>query len=112
MTTNTRYLVMRPADIHRICGEGDGDSIGLPCVPEDQIDEVIRRVQRVLDTHDFACGCPVCELYETCCVECDTVVSNIEREDEYHVIVGEAVLIGCEGFHTAVFRAAQFVTNE
>lgn len=85
------------------CGEGDGERVGLPPVPEDSRDEVIVYARHVLEDDES----------ETItngladwgyCGECDRDTSRMPTDDESHIIVQDVVLIGCEGYHTPVFR--------
>lgn len=98
----TTYTDMNPEDIHRLCGEGDGDSIGLPSVPEDKLDDAIAWIHT--NVGNDALLMKLCAMY---CVECDTHVDHFEDADEEaHIVVHDFVVIGCEGFHTAAIRYA------
>ena len=47
----------------------------------------------------------ICQLSTGLCEECNIWVGDMEEEDEAaHLIAGDVVLIGCEGYHEPVFR--------
>lgn len=97
----TNYTELSPEDIHRVCGEGDGESIGLPTVPDEKIDAAILWLRDNIGNDPMLMK--LCALY---CVECDTHIDYFEDDDEVHIVIHDFIVIGCEGFHTAALRYA------
>lgn len=98
------------ACVDSFCETGEGDRVGLPFVPPELIDDAILWWSRHLDTvgdfDEHVLECEACLLLDDICRECDEEVPSIERDDEWHVICHEYVLIGCEGYHTPALRYA------
>lgn len=101
-----------PACAATACSEGDGDRVGLPSVPEVDVGRAIELVRRhfkdpILLLTDPVC-CPVCAHVTPACPECGHSLSGMDGEEvDLHVFTeGGTVLVGCEGFHTPLLRAA------
>ena len=97
-----------PSCIDDFCANGEGEECGLPAVPEEAYDDVVvRMVHHERDHSDLHPGkdCMICQLSTALCEECNIWVSDMEEEDEAaHLLAGDVVLIGCEGYHKTVFR--------
>lgn len=92
------------------CEDGEGERVGLPAVPADRVEDVIGLAGRTLidDEDDTLVNGITTWGF---CTECHRDTEDIPEEDEDHVIVCDVVLIGCEGFHTAAFRALWVMLN-
>jgi len=99
-----------PTCIDDFCANGSGEDCGLPAVPEDQMDDTVLHMAKHEREHaDLFPGanCMLCQLANEVCDECDLESRDMEQEDEEaHLIVGNIILIGCEGYHEPVFRYA------
>jgi hypothetical protein len=96
-----------PSCIDDACANGDGESVGLPAVPEHEYDATILAVH----VHDLEhpsydqANCMMCSLVTDVCDECDISEEMMDPEDdEAHLIVDGIILIGCEGYHEPSFR--------
>lgn len=85
------------------CGDGDGDSAGLPTVAD--VDAAVAAFDRHLATCPGGCRCLAHRVASTRCSECGED-SDMFEPDDGHRVAGGFVLVGCEGYHTAALRAA------
>lgn len=107
-----------PRCIIAACEGGYGEQVGLPAIHESvNIDRAIvfvaKHVKHVEDTRDedHFDNCLLCQLLDEQCDECGDYSNGIDPDDEHHIIVGDFVLIGCEGFHTAAIRHAELLSR-
>lgn len=96
-----------PSCIDDACGNGEGESVGLPAVPEEFHDDVVVWMEHHEREHSDKIhdNCMACHLAAEVCDECDLEARDMVEEDEAaHLIAGWVILIGCEGYHEPVFR--------
>lgn len=94
------------------CSQGDGERVGLPSVPDDDVDQAVDLIrQHLADPYTLLLPpgcCPVCAHLTDTCPECGHTVADMDGEeaDQHEVTDGGTVLIGCEGYQTPILRAA------
>jgi hypothetical protein len=95
------------------CAGGDGESVGLPVVPEDELDAAIAWAAEHIKDHNSECDhCLFCQLLDDACGECGTETIAMGVDDEHHITVDAYVMTCCEGFHTPAIRWAALAVNE
>lgn len=98
----TTYKNMKPADVERMCGDGEGHLIGLPAVPHTQISNAVAYISRHIKFGTFPeDDCALCLTLTFACTECE---EEHPSEADDHVLAGPFVVIGCEGYHFAALR--------
>lgn len=108
MTTNWETLSVD--EIEELCGTGDGDRIGLPSVPPLLVDINVTVARALISSIVEEDGI-LADLASVRCSECDQCPDAVGTANQ-HTMAGAYVLIGCEGYHTPLFRAIYASRND
>lgn len=87
------------------CESANGEAVGLPTGYD--LDSAIDALER----HVAVCNvekaaCPVCAFGSSTCPECGDSIGHFRDADVWpHTVVGDFIVVCCEGYHPPVIRA-------